>query len=195
MPKLIIFNKPYQVLSQFTDEQGRPTLANFIKTKGVYPAGRLDFDSEGLLLLTDNGNLQSQISHPKYKLNKTYWAQVEGVASEEQCRALLTGVDLKDGRAKALECEPIYQPRVWPRNPPIRVRKSIPDSWIKITINEGRNRQIRRMTAAVGLPTLRLIRFSIGGIKVDGLAPGEFKLQQTNSTETLLMNLLKNRGN
>jgi len=189
MPKLIIFNKPYRVLSQFSDDQGRPTLSDYINTKKVYPAGRLDFDSEGLLLLTDNGRLQSQISHPKYKLNKTYWVQVEGIATDKQCQTLLSGVDLKDGKARAIRCLPMNAPQVWQRKPPIRVRQIIPDSWIKITINEGRNRQIRRMTAAVGLPTLRLIRFSIGNIQLNDLAPGEHSLMQNASIETLLSNL------
>lgn len=189
MSKLIIFNKPFHVLSQFTDSEGRPTLADFIKTKGVYPAGRLDYDSEGLLLLTNNGHLQSRISHPKYKLNKTYWVQVEGISSERHCRALLNGVELKDGSARAIECECINPPDIWPRTPPIRVRKTVPDSWLKITINEGRNRQVRRMTAAVGLPTLRLIRFAIGGFNVAELRPGEFELHQCSSDVVLLKNL------
>lgn len=186
MPKLILFNKPYQVLSQFTDNQNRSTLANFLSIKEIYPAGRLDYDSEGLLLLTDDGKLQSHISHPKYKLQKTYWAQIEGVASQHHCQALLEGINLKDGKATASECELMKQPNIWPRNPPIRVRKTIPDSWIRLTINEGRNRQVRRMTAAIGLPTLRLIRASVGSMHLAGLLPGKFRVLQGKTTESLL---------
>ena len=160
MSKLIIFNKPFQVLCQFTDEAGRKTLADYVDVKEVYPAGRLDFDSEGLLLLTDDGKLQAKISHPKNKLPKTYWAQVEGIATQEDCDALIAGVQLKDGMAKAVSCKILSEPDLWERVPPIRVRKSIPDSWIELVIDEGRNRQVRRMTAAVHLPTLA---FSAGG--------------------------------
>ncbi len=195
MAKLIILNKPFQVLSQFTDNEGRPTLADYITTKGVYPAGRLDYDSEGMMLLTDNGQLQSQISHPRNKLNKTYWVQVEGICKDTHCRALLDGVELKDGSARAIDCETMSPPDIWPRTPPIRERKTVPDSWIKITINEGRNRQIRRMTAAVGLPTLRLIRFAIGEMTISDLKPGEFKLHQANSYKSLVKNLLTKENN
>ena len=175
-PKLILFNKPYQVLSQFTDNSGKQTLAEFVDIKSVYPAGRLDYDSEGLLLLTDDGKLQAQISHPKYKLRKTYWAQVEGSATQAHCDALCTGVVLKDGPARAVSCRLISDPDLWPRNPPIRVRKSIPDSWIEIVIAEGRNRQVRRMTAAVDLPCLRLVRAAIGEWTLQDLQPGEYRL-------------------
>ena len=173
MSKLIIFNKPFQVLCQFTDEAGRKTLADYVDIKEVYPAGRLDFDSEGLLLLTDDGKLQAKISHPKNKLPKTYWAQVEGIASQEDCDALIAGVQLKDGIAKAVSCKILSEPDLWERIPPIRVRKSIPDSWIELVINEGRNRQVRRMTAAVNLPTLRLVRVAIGKWSLGDLQPGQ----------------------
>jgi|TARA_B110000914_G_scaffold82738_1_gene72841 23S rRNA pseudouridine2457 synthase len=170
---LIIFNKPFQVLCQFTDEAGRKTLADYVDVKEVYPAGRLDFDSEGLLLLTDDGKLQAKISHPKNKLPKTYWAQVEGIATQEDCDALIAGVQLKDGMAKAVSCKILSEPHLWERVPPIRVRKSIPDSWIELVIDEGRNRQVRRMTAAVNLPTLRLVRVAIGKWSLDDLQPGQ----------------------
>ena len=173
MSKLIIFNKPFKVLCQFTDEAGRKTLADYVDVKEVYPAGRLDFDSEGLLLLTDDGKLQAKISHPKNKLPKTYWAQVEGIATEEDCDALIAGVQLKDGIAKAVSCKILSQPDLWERIPPIRVRKSIPDSWIELVIDEGRNRQVRRMTAAVNLPTLRLVRVAIGKWSLGHLQPGQ----------------------
>lgn len=173
MSKLIIFNKPFQVLCQFTDEAGRKTLADYVDVKEVYPAGRLDFDSEGLLLLTDDGKLQAKISHPKNKLPKTYWAQVEGIATQEDCDALIAGVQLKDGMAKAVSCKILSEPHLWERVPPIRVRKSIPDSWIELVIDEGRNRQVRRMTAAVNLPTLRLVRVAIGKWSLGDLQPGQ----------------------
>ncbi len=175
MTKLIIFNKPYRVLSQFTDDTDRATLAHYIKIPDVYPAGRLDYDSEGLLLLTNNGSLQSRISHPKYKFRKTYWIQVEGQANEQHCHELLSGVQLKDGLARALSCRIVAEPKLWRRSPPIRVRKDIPESWIELTIGEGKNRQVRRMSAAVGLPTLRLIRKSIGPWQLNGLRPGQFR--------------------
>jgi 23S rRNA pseudouridine2457 synthase len=173
LSKLIIFNKPFQVLCQFTDEAGRKTLADYVDVKEVYPAGRLDFDSEGLLLLTDDGKLQAKISHPKNKLPKTYWAQVEGIASQDDCDALIAGVQLKDGIAKAISCKILSEPDLWKRIPPIRVRKSIPDSWIELVIDEGRNRQVRRMTAAVNLPTLRLVRVAIGKWSLGDLQPGQ----------------------
>lgn len=175
MAKLIILNKPFQVLSQFTTDSDKRTLANYLSIAKVYPAGRLDFDSEGLLLLTDNGELQAKISDPRYKLTKTYWVQVEGQATEEHCRQLCRGVNLKDGPAAALSCELLAAPQLWDRNPPIRVRQSIPDSWLAITIAEGRNRQVRRMTAAVNLPTLRLVRTQIGDWSLNGLQPGEYR--------------------
>ena len=161
------------MLCQFTDEAGRKTLADYVDVKEVYPAGRLDFDSEGLLLLTDDGKLQAKISHPKNKLPKTYWAQVEGIASQDDCDALIAGVQLKDGIAKAISCKILSEPDLWERIPPIRVRKSIPDSWIELVIDEGRNRQVRRMTAAVNLPTLRLVRVAIGKWSLGDLQPGQ----------------------
>ena len=185
MAKLIIFNKPFQVLSQFTDNSGKKTLADYINVKAVYPAGRLDFDSEGLLLLTDDGLLQAKISDPKYKLSKTYWVQVEGNASQAQCDELLAGVSLKDGMATALSCKLIPEPVLWDRVPPIRVRKLIPDSWMEIVINEGRNRQVRRMTAAVNLPTLRLVRAKVGDWTLDRLNPGEYSVDDTVSSASL----------
>jgi len=171
---LILLNKPYQVLSQFSDPEGRTTLADFVDTPDVYPAGRLDYDSEGLLLLTDDGKLQARISQPASKTPKTYWAQVEGKPDDKQLNALLRGVDLKDGMAKASAVTTRMPPEeLWERRPPIRYRASVPDTWIEITLTEGRNRQVRRMTAAVGLPTLRLIRYSIGPWSIDGLRPGD----------------------
>jgi len=171
---LILLNKPYRVLCQFTDPDGRATWADYIDSPGVYPAGRLDFDSEGLLLLTDDGRLQARISQPASKIQKRYWAQIEGSASDEQIKTLIDGVKLKDGRAKAVAAQRIEPPpMLWGRNPPIRYRKTVTDSWIEITLAEGRNRQVRRMSAAVGLPTLRLIRHAIGPWTLDKLAPGE----------------------
>jgi 23S rRNA pseudouridine2457 synthase len=171
---LILLNKPYRVLSQFRDADGRPTLAGCVHRKGVYPAGRLDFESEGLLLLTDDGGLQARISQPGSKVAKTYWAQVEGQPTEAQLEELRKGVTLKDGRARALAARVIDEPEgLWERDPPIRYRANVPDCWIEVSIDEGRNRQVRRMTAAVGLPTLRLIRAAIGSWSLDGLQPGE----------------------
>ena len=173
---LILLNKPFKVLSQFRDTDGRATLGDYIDVPGVYPAGRLDYDSEGLILLTDDGKLQAKISHPKAGTPKTYWAQVEGAPAQEQLNRLVSGVKLKDGVARAVSARQIDEPsKLWPRDPPIRYRASIPDSWIEIVLTEGRNRQVRRMTAAVGLPTLRLIRFSVGNWSVEGLNPGEWK--------------------
>jgi 23S rRNA pseudouridine2457 synthase len=171
---LILLNKPYHVLSQFRDSEGRKTVAEFVKEEDVYPAGRLDYDSEGLLLLTDDGKLQARISQPDSKVSKTYWAQVEGEPSEVQLAALGDGVELRDGMATADVARAIAEPPgLWNRVPPIRYRKSVPDSWVELSISEGRNRQVRRMTAAVGLPTLRLIRISVGPWSLDGLEPGE----------------------
>ncbi|WP_375289017.1 pseudouridine synthase [Qipengyuania sp.] len=178
MSGVILFNKPYGVLSQFTDErQGvpRPTLAQFIDAPGFYPAGRLDFDSEGLLILCDDGRLQARIADPRFKLAKTYLAQVEGEPDAAAMEALRSGVRLKDGRSRPAKAERICAPAFWPRDPPIRFRKSVPDSWLRLTITEGRNRQVRRMTAAVGHPTLRLVRWEVGEWTLDGLAPGEWR--------------------
>ena len=176
MPRLILFNKPYGMLSQFTDEgSGHPTLAACIDVPGVYPAGRLDRDSEGLLLLTDDGRLQARIADPKFKLAKTYLAQVEGVPDDAALDRLRKGVELKDGRTRPADAERIDPPSLWPRDPPVRFRKSVPDSWLKLTIREGRNRQVRRMTAAVGYPTLRLVRWRVGEWTVEDLAPGTWR--------------------
>jgi 23S rRNA pseudouridine2457 synthase len=178
MARLILFNKPYGVLSQFTggrDGSGHPTLSGFIDMPGVYPAGRLDRDSEGLLLLTDDGRLQARIAHPRFKLPKSYLVQVEGDASPQALQQLRAGVRLKDGLTRPAEAEPVPAPELWPRDPPVRFRKSVPDCWLRLTIREGRNRQVRRMTAAVGLPTLRLVRWSIGGWTLEGLTPGAWR--------------------
>ena len=175
---LILFNKPYGVLCQFTDESTgppRPTLAAYIERPDVYPAGRLDLDSEGLLLLTDDGRLQARIADPRFKMPKTYLAQVEGEPTEAQLEPLRRGVKLKDGITLPAEVERIDAPDLWPRDPPVRYRKSVPDCWLRITIREGRNRQVRRMTAAVGHPTLRLVRWRIGDWTLDGTAPGEWR--------------------
>ncbi len=177
---LILFNKPYGVLCQFTDGSGRPTLADFITQKNVYPAGRLDFDSEGLLLLTDDGALAHRLTDPRHKQPKTYLAQVEGIPDESQLQRLREGVELKDGWTRAAEVREISAPDwLWPRDPPVRYRKNVPDSWIELTISEGRNRQVRRMTAAVGLPTLRLVRTAVGPFCLTSLAPGQALVSST----------------
>jgi len=171
---LILFNKPYQVLSQFTDKDGRATLGDFVQLPNVYPAGRLDYDSEGLILLTDDGRLQARISQPTSKIGKTYWSQVEGLPNDRQLSELISGVKLKDGMAKAVSATLLTPPAsLWARNPPIRYRANVADRWIEMTLTQGRNRQVRRMTAAVGLPTLRLIRYSIGHWSIEGLQPGQ----------------------
>ena len=179
MARLILFNKPYDVLSQFTDRgsAGNPrvTLSDHIAIPGVYPAGRLDRDSEGLLLLTDDGRLQARIADPRFKLPKTYLVQVEGDPDDAALEPLRRGVHLNDGMTLPAEVERIDPPALWPRDPPVRFRKSVPDSWIRLTIREGRNRQVRRMTAAAGLPTLRLVRWAIGDWTLDGLAPGQWR--------------------
>jgi 23S rRNA pseudouridine2457 synthase len=187
--RLLLFNKPFQVLCQFTPVAGRPTLGDFIRIPGVYPAGRLDHDSEGLLLLTDHGPLQARLSDPRHGLWKTYWAQVEGVPGEQALEALRRGVELRDGPTRPARAQCIAPaPALWPRDPPIRVRKHIPDSWLEVELQEGRNRQVRRMTAAVGHPTLRLVRVGVGPFRLDGLAPGEWR------AATVPAELLSGRG-
>lgn len=178
MTRLILLNKPYGVLSQFSggkDDSPHPTLAEYVNVPGVYPAGRLDRDSEGLLLLTGNGALQASIAEPKFKMPKTYFAQVEGVPDAKALAHLCHGVRLKDGMTSPARAVAIDPPELWDRDPPIRFRKSVPDSWISLTITEGRNRQVKRMTAAVGHPTLRLVRWQVGEWSVEGLAPGEWR--------------------
>ena len=176
---LILLNKPFGVLSQFTDkgtaDSPRATLSNYVDVPKVYPAGRLDRDSEGLLLLTDDGRLQARIAHPKFKKPKTYLVQVEGNPSEDQLARLRRGVTLKDGPTRPAQVRRLPPPDLWPRVPPVRFRKSVPDAWLELTITEGRNRQVRRMTAHVGLPCLRLVRWSIGDWSVERLAPGEWR--------------------
>ena len=173
---IVILNKPFGVLSKFQDEQGRPTLAGYVPHRGIYPAGRLDADSEGLLVLTDDGTLQAQISHPRHHWRKTYWAQVEGVPDREALARLARGPELRDGPTHPLSARLIEAPAgLWSRDPPIRFRKSIPTAWLEIVLAEGRNRQVRRMTAAVGHPTLRLIRSRIGPWSIEGLQPGVWR--------------------
>ena len=172
----VLVNKPYGVLSKFTDEQGRPTLAGWVPHRNIYPAGRLDADSEGLVVLTSDGRLQAQIAHPRHKWPKTYWAQVEGEVSDEALERLRRGVLLKDGPTLPAEAERMQEPdSLWPRDPPIRYRREIPTGWIRLTLSEGRNRQVRRMTAAVGYPTLRLIRHAVGPWTLEGLQPGAWR--------------------
>ena len=180
MRRIVLFNKPYDVLSQFTDKglegSKRRTLSDFIDIPNVYPAGRLDRDSEGLLVLTDDGKLQAQISNPRFGKKKTYWVQVEGIPDDATIQSLCSGVDLNDGRTKPANAKLLDPPQgLWRRDPPIRVRKSVPDCWIELTLTEGRNRQVRRMTAAVGHPTLRLIRASVAEWDLGGLQPGEYR--------------------
>ena len=179
MARLVLFNKPYNVLCQFTDSDEnhaseRKNLSDYISISKVYPAGRLDRDSEGLLLLTDSGSLQHQIAHPKHNKEKSYWVQVDGAITEEAVKQLRKGVKLKDGLTRPAKARKIAEPNIWPRNPPVRYRKEIPTSWIELSISEGKNRQVRRMTAAVGYPTLRLIRHRIGQWSLKDLQPGEY---------------------
>ncbi len=184
---IILFNKPFDVLCQFTDEQGRKTLADFIKQKNVYAAGRLDRDSEGLVVLTDDGKLQNKITEPKNKMPKTYWVQLEGEITGDALRQLRTGVSIKGGKNSTIRTKPakakvISEPKkIWSREPPIRQRKNIPTSWIELVITEGRNRQVRRMTAATGFPTLRLIRYGVGEWTIDNIKNGHYVLAKNNS--------------
>lgn len=175
MAKLILFNKPFNVLSQFTDDSGRPTLADYLCAPGCRVAGRLDFDSEGLLLLTDDGHLQQQIANPQNKLWKTYLVQVEGTVDDGAITQLIRGVNLNDGPTLPASARRTHPPSLWHRDPPVRVRKTVPDSWLELSIREGRNRQVRRMTAAVGFPTLRLVRITIGEWSLEDLRPGQYR--------------------
>lgn len=175
MPDIILLNKPYGVLSQFTDEAGRPTLAALLRAPGFRPAGRLDADSEGLLALCDDGALQARIASPSHKLHKTYLVQVEGEPDDAALASLRAGVTLKDGPARARSARAIREPALWARDPPVRYRARIPTSWLEIVLTEGRNRQVRRMTAAIGFPTLRLVRWQIGPWNLEGLAPGQWR--------------------
>ncbi|GGY25921.1 pseudouridine synthase [Paludibacterium paludis] len=175
MPDLILLNKPYGVICQFSEHETHPTLKTCVDVPGVYPAGRLDTDSEGLVLLTPDGAVQHGISDPRWKLPKTYWVQVEGIPDDSQLDALRHGVDLGDFVTREARVERLAPPDLWPRHPPVRFRKSVPDSWLALTIHEGKNRQVRRMTARVGLPTLRLVRVAIGPWRLDGLEPGQWR--------------------
>jgi 23S rRNA pseudouridine2457 synthase len=184
MSQLLLFNKPYGVLSQFSrTDTATPVLADYIDLPGIYPAGRLDKDSEGLLLLTDDGKVQHCISHPRHKLLKTYWAQVEGIPTQTAIDQLRAGVELKDGLTAPAKVRSIPEPAIWPRTPPVRYRAAIPTSWLELKISEGRNRQVRRMTAAVSFPTLRLIRYAVGTWTLNDLAPGQWRLIEIDRNE------------
>ena len=184
MSTIVLLNKPYRVLCQFTDREKRRTLADYVHSKGLYPAGRLDFDSEGLVLLSNDGKLQHYISHPRTKLWKTYWVQIEGEIEDSALGRLAAGVALKDGKTLPAEVRRIDSPAVWDRDPPIRSRKNLSTSWIELKLREGRNRQVRRMTAAVGHPTLRLIRTAIGRWGIDSLKPGQIRQEEVHLPRT-----------
>ncbi len=192
MPRLILLNKPFQVLCQFSPEGDKQTLKDFVPIPKVYPAGRLDYDSEGLVVLTDAGWLQHLISDPKHKIAKTYWAQVERIPDQQALEQLKVGVELKDGMTRPAEVSQITEPQIWERNPPIRERKNVPTAWIALKISEGRNRQVRRMTAAVGYPTLRLIRQSVGPWDLQQLQPGEWVEVPCPKNRQEMLRMLRN---
>jgi 23S rRNA pseudouridine2457 synthase len=189
--RLILLNKPYQVLCKFTDAEGRATLADYLSIPALYPAGRLDYKSEGLVVLTNAGYLQNLISHPDYKLPKTYWVQVEGVPDATSLKQLAAGIDLKDGRTLPAQVELLAPPAIWPRQPPIRERKEIPTAWLSLTIREGRNHQVRRMTAAVGYPALRLIRQAVGPWQLEALGPGDWREVNCPPNRAAFMRLVR----
>lgn len=195
MPRVIVFNKPFGVLSQFTDMDGHPGLGQYIDQPRFYAAGRLDRDSEGCLVLTDSGPLQQVLSDPKFAKHKTYLVQVEGIPDLKQLENLARGVELKDGRTRPATCEAIEPPPwLWPRNPPVRERKTVPDHWLKLQLQEGKNRQVRRMTAAVGLPTLRLIRWSVGPFDIAGIAPGDWDWREVPQDLLIRRDAKKNQS-
>jgi len=191
----LLLNKPFGVLTKFSDPEGRPTLRSLIRHRGIYPAGRLDADSEGLVVLTDDGPLQARITHPRHHWPKTYWVQVEGEIDTQALERLREGVELRDGLTRPSRCRRIAEPAgLWPRSPPVRFRRSVPTSWIELTITEGRNRQVRRMTAAVGYPTLRLIRYAIGDWTLERLAPGEWREVQPPTVDGPRVRRVRGRG-